>query len=52
MVGFPAYCRKILEEMVEKSKQISVPVVEINEEIIVGFDLKRISKSLGIRYGK
>jgi len=35
------------EEMIEKSGQMGVPVVEINKEIIVGFDKERISKLLG-----
>lgn len=36
------------EEMIEKSGQMGVPVVEINGEYIVGFDKARISKLLGI----
>jgi glutaredoxin-like YruB-family protein len=37
-----------LKEMVEKSGQMGVPVVEIDGEIVVGFDKERISKLLGI----
>ncbi|MDD5638862.1 MAG: glutaredoxin family protein [Candidatus Pacebacteria bacterium] len=37
-----------LQEMVEKSKQMGVPVIDINGEIIVGFDKERISKLLNI----
>lgn len=37
------------EEMVRKSGQLGVPVVEIDGEIIIGFDRGRISQILGIR---
>lgn len=36
------------QEMVEKSGQMGVPVVEINGEIIVGFDQDKISQLLGL----
>ncbi|MFA5355676.1 MAG: glutaredoxin domain-containing protein [Candidatus Paceibacterota bacterium] len=36
------------EEMIEKSGQMGVPVVDINGEFVVGFDKARISKLLGI----
>ena len=36
------------EEMVQKSGQMEVPVIEIDEEIIVGFDKERIKKSLNL----
>ncbi len=36
------------EEMIEKSGQMEVPVVEIDDEIIVGFDKKKICKILNI----
>lgn len=36
------------EEMVEKTGQMGVPVMEIGEEIVIGFDEKKISKLLGI----
>lgn len=36
------------QEMVRKSHQFGVPVVEINEEVIVGFDKERLSKILGL----
>jgi len=39
---------KALKEMVEKSGQMGVPVVEIDGEIIVGFDKERITNLLGI----
>ncbi len=40
---------KAREEMIEKSKQMAIPVMEIDGEIIVGFDKKRISELLGIK---
>ena len=35
-------------EMIEKSGQMGVPVLDINGEIIVGFNEGRIRKALGI----
>jgi glutaredoxin-like YruB-family protein len=35
------------KEMVDKSKQMGVPVVDIEGDIIVGFDKDRISAALG-----
>lgn len=37
------------EEMIEKSGQMGVPVVEIDGEVIVGFDRNKINKKLGIK---
>jgi len=34
------------EEMVSKSKQMGVPVLDINGDIIIGFDRKAIETSL------
>jgi len=36
-------------EMVNKTGQLGVPVVEIDGELIIGFDKKRISELLGIQ---
>lgn len=36
------------EEMVKRSGQMGVPVLDIDGKIIVGFDKERISKELGI----
>jgi glutaredoxin-like YruB-family protein len=36
------------EEMIEKSGQMGVPVLDIGGEIIVGFDKERIIKALGL----
>ncbi len=36
------------EEMVQKSGQMGVPVLDIGGEIIVGFDQERIKTALGL----
>ncbi len=36
------------EEMVQKSGQMGVPVLDINGEIILGFDKERIKAALGL----
>ena len=36
------------QEMVEKSGQMGVPVVDVEGEIIVGFDKDKIASVLGI----
>ena len=36
------------QEMIQKSGQMGVPVIEIEGEIIVGFDKDRIKNALGI----
>lgn len=38
-----------LEEMIKKTGQMAVPVIEINGETIVGFDKEKILKILKIR---
>lgn len=40
--------REKLEEMIRKSGQMGVPVIDIDGEIIVGFDRERIKEVLGI----
>lgn len=35
-------------EMVEKSGQMGVPVIEIDGEIVIGFDQKKIQEILGL----
>lgn len=37
-----------LEEMVEKTGQMGVPVTDIDGQVIVGFDKARIKKALGL----
>ncbi|MDD5013377.1 MAG: glutaredoxin domain-containing protein [Candidatus Pacebacteria bacterium] len=39
---------KSREEMVEKTKQTTLPVLDINGEFIVGFDRNKICEKLGI----
>lgn len=41
--------QKALDEMVEKSGQMGVPVVDIDGEIIIGFDKEKISEILNIK---
>ncbi len=36
------------DEMIKKSGQMGVPVVDIDGEIIIGFDREKINKSLNI----
>ena len=40
---------EVQKEMIEKSGQMGVPVIEIDEEVIVGFDREKISKLLNIK---
>jgi glutaredoxin len=40
--------QKGAEEMVRKSGQMGVPVIEIGNQIIVGFDKAKIDRTLGI----
>jgi len=41
--------QKTLDEMVEKSGQMGVPVVEIDGQIIIGFDKEKITQLLNIK---
>lgn len=38
-----------VEEMIEKSGQMGVPVIDINGKIIIGFDENKIRNLLGIK---
>jgi len=40
---------KARQEMVDKSHQLGVPVIEIDGEIFVGFDRSSLAKALGIQ---
>jgi len=40
---------KAREEMVKKSGQLGVPVIDIEGEIIVGFNQKELERILGIK---
>ncbi|KPJ71633.1 glutaredoxin [Parcubacteria bacterium DG_74_3] len=41
--------KKAREEMIQKSGQMGVPVIEIDEKFVVGFDKEKISQLLGIK---
>ena len=41
--------KEALDEMVEKSNQKGVPVIEIDNEIVVGFDREKIKNLLNIK---
>ncbi len=41
--------KKAAEEMVKKSGQMGVPVIEINGEIIVGFKQEALKKALKLK---
>ena len=36
------------QEMIDKSGQMGVPVIDIDGEMIVGFDKEKITKALGL----
>ncbi len=36
------------EEITQKTGQMGVPVIEVNGEIVIGFDKSKLSKILGI----
>jgi len=40
--------QQAVDELMQKSGQMGVPVLDIDGEIIVGFDKERIKQSLGI----
>jgi len=41
--------KKARDEMIKKSGRLEVPIVEIDDQIVVGFDKEKISQLLGIR---
>jgi glutaredoxin-like YruB-family protein len=41
--------QEALNEMIERSGQSGVPVIEIDNEIVVGFDKEKISEMLNLR---
>ena len=40
---------KAAKEMIKKSGQIGVPVIDIDGQIVVGFDQEKLKKLLGIK---
>jgi len=41
--------QEVAEEMIKKSGQMGVPVLDIDGEIIIGFDQERIAQALGLQ---
>jgi glutaredoxin-like YruB-family protein len=41
--------QKAVDEMIEKSNQTGVPVLDINGKIVVGFDIEEIKKALKLK---
>ena len=41
--------QKAVDEMIEKSSQTGVPVLDINGKIVVGFDIEGIKKALKLK---
>ncbi len=41
--------KKLGKEIAEKTGQLGIPVIEIGNELVVGFDRDRLIKLLGIR---
>ena len=41
--------QKAVDEMIEKSGQTGVPVLDINGKLIVGFDIEGIKKALKLK---
>ena len=41
--------KQALDEMVKKSNQLGVPVVNIDDQIVVGFDKQKICELLNIK---
>ncbi len=41
--------KQALEEMIQKTGRAEVPIVDIDGEIVIGFDKERISQILGIK---
>ncbi len=41
--------QKAAQEMIKKSGQMGVPVVDVDGEIVIGFDEPRLKKLLGIK---
>lgn len=40
---------KAREDMVEKSNQLGVPVIEVDDNIIIGFDQRTLEQVLGLK---
>ena len=40
--------KEAAQEMIDKSKQMGVPVTEIGNEIVIGFDERKVRELLGL----
>lgn len=40
---------KKAQEMIDKTKQMGVPVIDVDGEIVIGFDEKKLRMALGIK---
>ena len=40
---------KALNEMIEKSSQMGVPVITVGKEVIIGFNEAKLRKALGLK---
>lgn len=40
---------KLIDELIERTGQMGVPVLDINGELVVGFDKEKITNLLGIK---
>jgi glutaredoxin 3 len=40
--------KEAADQMIEKTGQMGVPVIEINDEVIIGFDKEKIIKALNL----
>ena len=41
-------CPEKRQEMIDKSGQMGVPVIFVGDEMIIGFDKKRLTETLGL----
>lgn len=41
---------KAREEMISKTEQMGVPVIDIDGQIVIGFDKEELSRLLGIKH--
>lgn len=40
--------RKALDDMIKRSRQMSVPVIDIDGELMVGFDEEKVKRKIGL----
>jgi glutaredoxin-like YruB-family protein len=44
--------QRAAEEMIEKTGQMGVPVIEVDNEVVIGFDKAKLEKLLGLKPAK